>query len=306
MSLAKHWIFTLNNPTDDEQHNLYTLGESIAVEPDDSILSYLIFGDEVAPTTGTPHLQGYLCLREKKRLSYLKTIPGLQRACFFVRRGTHSQASDYCKKEGSFHEWGEGPTLPGAGGQFEQLRAWIASQEQPPTIKDVWEVFPALAARYRSAVLECIALFGVRPNLVGANPVLRPWQHAANARTEVEAHPRHIFFYVDPEGNKGKSFLTQYWLQRREDTQFMSIGKRDDLAYAVDVNTSLFVFDIPRGNMQYMQYGILEMLKNRVVFSNKYMSQTKVLNQVPHVVVFCNEQPDMNQLSRDRYKVITI
>lgn len=301
---AKRWIFTVNNPTDDEQYNLYTLGESIESEGEDSICSYLIFGDEVAPETGTPHLQGYLCLRTKKRISYLKEVPGLERAHLELARGTHAQASAYCKKDGSYHEWGSAPAATGTGAQFEQLREWVASQETAPTIRDVWETFPSLAARYRHAVLECIALFGKEPALVDG--ALRPWQQRVNDFVDSPPDDRKILFVVDENGNEGKSWLCRYWLSHRGGTQFLSVGKRDDIAYAIDVSNDLFVFDIPRGNMQYLQYGVLEQLKNRLVFSTKYMSQTKRLPHNCHVVVFSNEEPDKEALSSDRYKVIRL
>lgn len=297
---GKHWCFTLNNPTEDEQIDLATHGEEIDTA---NLFSYLIFGRETGES-GTPHLQGYVVCVNRERITTLKTIPGFQRMHLEIRRGSAKQASDYCKKDGDFDEYGTYPVGTGNASEFAKLRDWIASQETTPSIRDVWDVFPTLAARYRSSVLECIALFGKKPTLVDG--ALRPWQHAANARVEAEAHPRHIYFYVDPEGNRGKSWLVRYWLSKRDRTQFMSIGKRDDLAYAVSCDTTLFVFDIPRGHMQFVQYGIFEQLKNRVVFSNKYMSQTKILESCPHVVVFCNEEPDMNALSNDRYKVINI
>lgn len=43
------WCFTLNNYTDEEIRRL----ESLECER-------LVVGKEVAPTTGTPHLQGYI------------------------------------------------------------------------------------------------------------------------------------------------------------------------------------------------------------------------------------------------------
>lgn len=302
-SCAKRWVFTLNNPTDDEQHNLYTLGESITADGDESIFAYLIFGDEVGDN-GTPHLQGYLSLRTKKRLSYLKSLPGFERAHFEVARGTHKQASAYCKKDGSFHEWGSPPSVGGSGAQFEQLRDWVASQETAPTIVDVWETFPTLAARYKPAVLECIELFGKKPPLVEGE--LRLWQRRLDGIVSGEPDDRRIVFVVDPQGNSGKSWLCRYWLSHRGSTQFLSIGKRDDLAFAVDVSSDLFVIDIPRGHMQYLQYGLLEMLKNRLVFSTKYVSQAKRFDHNVHVVVFSNEPPDMDALTEDRYKIIEI
>lgn len=301
MSQAKRWCFTLNNPTDAEQNFFYSLGESIEADGEESDCSYLIFGDEVGES-GTPHLQGYLALRNKKRLVFLKEYSS--RAHWEIARGTHHQASTYCKKGGSFHEWGSAPPKGGSGTQFEQLRDWVAAQETAPDYRDVWETFPTLAARYKSAVLECIELFGKKPSLVDGT--FKPWQQRVDGWVNEEPDDRKVIFVVDPAGNSGKSWLCRYWLSHRGCTQFLSVGKRDDLAYAIDVTCSLFVFDIPRGNMQYMQYGVLEQLKNRLVFSTKYMSQTKRFNHNVHVVVMCNEDPDRNALTNDRYKVLRI
>ena len=303
MSLAKRWVWTLNNPTDEERFLLSVWGESIDADGDQSDCSYLVFGDETGEQ-GTRHLQGYVELRRKKRISFFKSTDFLCRAHLEVSRGTSRQASDYCKKDGDFQEYGECALGAGNASKFEQLRNWVAAQEESPTFRDVWDEFPDLAGRYKSAVLECIALFGARPKLVDGE--LRLWQHAANERVNGEADDRSIYFYVDTEGNRGKSWLTRYWMSHLDGAQFLSVGKRDDLAYSVDVNSRVFVFDIPRGSMQYVQYGLFEQLKNRLVYSPKYTSVTKIIKCTPHVVVFCNEHPDMNALTADRYKIIEL
>jgi len=302
MSYAKHWCFTLNNPTDDEKHLLHTHGEEIGLEDGDPLFSYLIFGREVGES-GTPHLQGFFILSKKARIPQIKQIPGLERCHLEMARGTPTQAATYCKKDGDFDEYGSIP-LVGTANQWETFRDWVKDQPEAPTLRDVWEAFPSLAARYKGAVMDCIELFGNRPTLVEGN--LRMWQHRVNCLVEQPADDRRIIFVVDPEGNKGKSWLCRYWLTERDDTQFLSVGKRDDLAYSISVGSKLVVFDIPRGSMEYLQYGVLEMLKNRVVYSPKYSSQTKILEATPHVVVFCNEHPDMNKLTHDRYKIIEL
>lgn len=86
----------------------------------------------------------------------------------------------------------------------------------------------------------------------------------------------------------------------------MSVGKRDDMAHAIDETKRVFIIDVPRGSMEYLQYSVLEMLKDKVVFSPKYESRTKIIPHNVHVVVMCNEQPDMNKLTRDRYNIIEI
>lgn len=300
-SLAKNWCFTINNPTDDEELWLCTHGEEIALS-ETSVFSYLVFGRETGENN-TPHLQGYFRLRTKKRLATIKSLDGFERAHLEVARGTAKQASDYCKKDGDFDEYGSFKST-GNGSQFESLRAWVAAQDPAPTYRDVWEEFPTLAARYKSAVLDCIALFGKRPELVDGP--LRPWQEEVNGFLDHDPDDRKIIFVVDPDGNSGKSWLTRYWLTKRDSVQILSVGKRDDLCFSIDVECSLFVFDIPRGQLEFLQYNVLEKLKDRVVFSPKYVSRTKILKEIPHVIVFTNEQPDLTKMTEDRYYIYNV
>lgn len=57
----------------------------------------MIYQLEEAPTTKTPHYQGYVIFDTDKRLSGVKKI--FDRAHWEVRRGTHAEARDYCQKE---------------------------------------------------------------------------------------------------------------------------------------------------------------------------------------------------------------
>jgi len=71
--------------------------------------------------------------------------------------------------------------------------------------------------------------------------------------------------------------------------------------HCVEINTHVFLFNVPRGSMQFLNYGLLENLKDRMVLSPKYDSKMKILRKTPHVIVFCNEDPDMDKMSADRY-----
>jgi hypothetical protein len=55
-----------------------------------------------------------------------------------------------------------------------------------------------------------------------------------------------------------------------------------------------------------LQYGVLESIKDRLVFSPKYCARTKRVIHNPHVIVFSNEMPEMNKLTDDRYDVRVI
>lgn len=295
---AKRWCFTVNNPTNEEQSALRN-----NAPPEGSTYSYLVFGREVGES-GTPHLQGFLILETKLRLRQVKQLSGLQRAHLEVSRGTPQEAATYCKKDGDYDEYGELSTGQGTRTDFEALKEWIKEQDPAPTRSDLAENFPSLYGRYKQSCLEFVEIFGRRPELVDGT--LRNWQQDLNGRIDSEPDDRKIMFVVDPEGNKGKSWLTRYWFTKRTDMQRLSIGKRDDLAYAIDVTKRVFVFDIPRGSMEYLQYNILEQLKDQMMFSPKYESACKIINHKVHVVVFCNEEPDMEKMTQDRYKILRI
>jgi len=89
-------VLTLNNFTEDE-YRLMLGWEG---------WSYIIIGVEIAPTTGTPHLQAYGELRTRSRVATINRALG-NRCWIESRRGTQDQAITYCKKGGNFVERGE-------------------------------------------------------------------------------------------------------------------------------------------------------------------------------------------------------
>ena len=80
---------------------------------------YLVYGKEVAPTTGTPHLQGMITFKDAKTTSAaIKLLPGCH-----VEATKDSHASMlYCKKDGDVYEAGVAPKKPSDGGQMEKDR----------------------------------------------------------------------------------------------------------------------------------------------------------------------------------------
>lgn len=85
MSRAKNWVFTLNNPEALLDMELF---------PD---LEYGVYQEEMGES-GTHHFQGLLCFHQRKRLTALKKLPGMERSHFQVMRGTLQQAEEYCTK----------------------------------------------------------------------------------------------------------------------------------------------------------------------------------------------------------------
>ncbi len=301
---AKRWVFTLNNPTAGESQALADLLDSEHVD-------YAVVGRETGES-GTPHLQGYCVFENRKRFNQAKQLLGT-RVHLEISRGTPKEASDYCKKEGDFDEYGELPaaTNPGKkGGQWAELRDWIkeinAANGPRPSNADVLERFPSLWGTHRRGVIEFIDTLHVKPSREIGQP-RGGWQRELEQQLAGEPDERSVTFIVDGDGNSGKSWFSRYMMKKEPmKVQLLRIGKRDDLAHSIDARKSIFIFDIPRGQLQYLQYNVLESIKDGYVFSPKYESTLKEINHDCHVVVMTNEKPDMTALTEDRYNVVTV
>ncbi len=288
------FCFTTNNPTDEVIAAIYQFLSSDAVK-------YGVFGEEVA-ASGTPHLQGFVILKHNVTHAWIRQR--LVRSHVEVTRGTSAQARDYCKKDGRFSEFGSFPSDAGRRTDFDRLWEWadefIASNGRPPTSPEVAREHPSIYLRH-SRVVRTLFLRAPTPTIAEGTP--RQWQDELEQELDDEASDRSVIFYVDPEGNKGKTWFQQYYLTKYDRAQIIGVGKRDDMAHCVDVSKRVFFFNVPRGSMEHFQYSVLEQLKDRMVFSPKYQSHMKILPHKPHVVVFCNEHPDMEKMSQDRYDI---
>jgi len=286
---SRRWVFTLNNYTDNEVASLLSLDST-----------YLVFGREVGES-GTPHLQGFVVFHTNQRFAAAKALLG-ERVHLERAMGTSVQAATYCKKDGDFEERGELPANQGKRNDFAELKEWVLEQPVKPTAALVADRFPGLFIKY-GRLMEWIDLIFPPPTLVDGTP--RVWQQQLLDSFEEEADDRKVTFVVDSIGGSGKSWFCRYMVSKfGELTQVLSIGRREDLAYVVNDAKSIFLFDIPRQSLEYLQYAILEQLKDGIIFSTKYQGRVKYLSKKAHVVVLTNEEPDYNRLSHDRWNVI--
>lgn len=60
---------------------------------------YLVFQEELCPTTGRAHLQGFCILRQPSRARGVSTVLGISGAHAEVARGTDEECIRYCKKQ---------------------------------------------------------------------------------------------------------------------------------------------------------------------------------------------------------------
>ncbi|AXQ66580.1 MAG: putative viral replication protein [Circoviridae sp.] len=88
VNAAKRWCFTYNNHTD--------FGYEMICAKIKQFCRFAIIGEEIAPTSGTRHLQGYIEFREKRRP--IGTF-GMTELHWELARGSKADNILYCSKE---------------------------------------------------------------------------------------------------------------------------------------------------------------------------------------------------------------
>lgn len=151
MSNTKYWVFTLNNYTEEEETKVMEL-------QDNEMVSYIIYGRELGDNE-TPHLQGYIEFVNRKKLRTVKKVPGLQRAHWEKRKGTGQEASQYCKKEGNYFEWGN--LSAETQGRRTDLDQVFEAVRGGATLRELWERYPSTMVRYgRNRVFQHLITYG--------------------------------------------------------------------------------------------------------------------------------------------------
>lgn len=111
---SRAWVFTYNNYTEESIQQIQKIKEQAV---------YLIYGKEIAPTTGTHHIQGYTYFKEAKSFKTMQKImpPGTH---LEAAKGNALENKKYCSKENNYEEFGEIPSQ-GKRNDIELIREQI-------------------------------------------------------------------------------------------------------------------------------------------------------------------------------------
>lgn len=288
---SPNWCFTLNNYSSsdvDRLNNPNLLND----------VQYLIFGKEISGT-GTPHLQGFVKFRSRKRMRGAKAILG--DVHLSVARSVQ-KSIEYCKKDDDFTEIGEIVSTQGKRNDLDVIKEEV---ELGNWDLDYYIVHhPEVWSRCSNWIRSYIGI--KRKQKFTEQIVAKPlwiWQSELYSKLEGPVHDRKISFYVDYKGDRGKSWFARYYYARHPaTTQLLEPGPKKDLSHAFNEDSRVVFLDVPRAKVEYFPYDFLESLKNGYVFSMKYDSHMKFFAPC-HVVVFMNEPPNEAKLSIDRYDI---
>lgn len=213
----------------------------------------------------TPHIQGYIHFKNAVSFSSMKKK--FPTAHIEKAKGSKLDNYKYCSKEGNF------------------ISNMDFSTPQEKIIKQI------LDSEYKDVKWK-------------------DWQKNILVKIEEPPDKRKIHWYWEPTGNVGKSYLCKYIVMKYN--VIIADGKKDNIFHSIfkmineeEKIPAIIILDIPRTNMEYVNYGAIEQIKNGCIFSGKYEGGTCIF-PIPIVIVLGNRKPEKYKLSEDRWDIVEI
>jgi len=229
------------------------------------------WSEQIAPDTGTPHIQGAGILNNARHLTAMRAhfLP----AQVFIKP---------MKDKAPYYKALSYPILDDKksnkpGGKMDMF-GWKIKEEQPP-LED-----PLAGLTYL------------------------PWQQKVVDILNTTADRRHIYWIYDPIGSSGKSDLSTH-LADKGMIHPVS-GSHEHVLYIIQQAVmrkewiKALVYDLPRTHRQ-VCYESMEMMKNGDFISTKYEGGRVRYNR-PHMFIFSNNLPNTTKLSADRWRIFQI
>lgn len=165
---AIHFCFTLFNFDD----HLPRMRELINEEK----ISYVLWEQEECPNTRNMHLQGYIQLTDRMRLSTLKTLIGITTIRLASCNGSDEDNEQYCTKDNNFIErYGDRRTIRArkklkSGEKFEAV---VEAVKNGWSLQEVISEFPDLYIKHHTGIEKLFKVFNESTPTVYFGPF--PW-----------------------------------------------------------------------------------------------------------------------------------
>lgn len=223
------------------------------------------------------------------------------------------------------------PEKKGQGKGSHHLQEILQAIDDGISLQDLERIFFADFVRYgaslRDLYMSLTQLKAKKQALqLYSNVEWRPWQQSCLDLIENELKnpdPRALHWWWEDVGNRGKSYLAGF-LQLKYNALLLEAGRKADLAYTLA--NALSMSDVPivvcdfvrttqpsedsltgmSNNFLHNVYAFLEAVKNGRVLSSKYQSRVLVLPKPPVVICFANWRPQIEVVSKDRWKIVHV
>lgn len=279
--------------------------------PFETWCKYLTYQQEIAPTTQRKHWQGYLQLHVRQRLSFFKSHAYFGKVHLEPMRGTAAQATAYCHKEAT--------AVPGTRAEFgvqqdsgvtNGYQAMVIALKKNPQAFDKKEHYAEYLKHKRSIDEEIKESKKLKAEdiecVLSRDGPFHPWQETLLHHIQGDPCNREVIWVVDQIGGTGKTQFSK-WLRKYRQAIIVGTTKCDRIIYAMEVQPPIVIFDIKRaeGKENELNYSTLETVKDGCGFQTMYKPET-IQWKSPHVIVFSNFRPRLDQLSADRWTIFDI
>lgn len=188
------------------------------------------------------------------------------------------------------------------------------------TLKKIWGIgridvadYPKKASDYSSKIDTRVAgpyIYPEPPYEYNGEDLITDlfdWQvNLKDYLLQKKADPRKILWIWDDPGNLGKTEFAKY-MTWHHDAFICTTGKHSDIKHLISEYEPwkkpkpIFIFNLPRAYKDCSTiYQLLEELKDGILMSGKYEGCVKLFAK-PHIVVLANFEPQIKQLSQDRW-----
>lgn len=229
-----------------------------------SIIEKCCIGEEKCPTTGTPHLQGWIRLLRKNIARTYLHLPKEIHWETMRKNATERQNTVYCTKEWTnVLHWGIPELVP----KFTR----VLREPWAPWMKELYAI---LSRPLEQNDWDFRAIHWIwEPVGKKAKTIfMQAMYHLLDDVVMIEGKRsdvlHHILQYIEKKGRAPK---------------------------VVFVN-------VPRSHQQFISYAAIEAAKDMFFMSSKY--ETGMVSEArPHVLCFSNDIPDMSKMSKDRWAI---
>nr|QKV51327.1 putative replication associated protein [Crucivirus sp.] len=306
---SRNWLFTWNNYTEAD------IGTVKTAWPASGNFRGLMFELEVAPTTGTAHLQGFICFDSMKSGKQIKELS--PKVNFRVMLGSIEQNKTYCSKDasgvvvlGTFPMSQKDKGVRGIAGA-KAPNTWgalVEDMKAGKTRRELYELYPKLAGTSPSGFEKLYQEFCP----VGTYSILEhfgaflPWQKELADLVQAGPDERSVIWIYSSAGGVGKSAMYKH-LVYNAGIQPMKNATTRDLACAWKCGSVTFDFARDMGDEK-INYSFIENVKDGICFSSKYESASKLADPNVHrfVICFANEPPRVEALTLSRWMIYDI
>lgn len=256
------------------------------------------FGEEICPTTGKKHLQGFMQFEIPKTFFWVqKRFEPLHVGPMYAKEV--KAAVEYCEKEATTTIFGR-LSYQGKRTDLEDLMHGVEEQK---TNLELCYMDPVGMQKYYRFIIKFRQWYDTDMQ----NKKLHDRLHVNLWENQIkwlklleEQNDRQILWIYDEKGGTGKGEIGKQ-LTCHNDGVIFTNSKNGDIAYAYNYQKTV-IFDFSRSLEAYVNYDVIEQLCNGVMFSKKYESATKIFER-PKIIIMANFGPRLEKLTSDRWVI---